>query len=66
MIRSEEILDMYVILDRYVLVQLLLTSGILKERKASNFASGEMMLFYEWQCYCKCNFLFRSCLRNPF
>lgn len=32
MIRSEEILDMYVILDRYVLVQLLLTSGILKEK----------------------------------
>lgn len=62
MLRFQEILDMYVMLDRYVLVQLFITSGILKERKSNKFASGHMMLFYEWQCYCKCNFLFCLCL----
>lgn len=43
MIRFQEILDMHVILDRYV--QLFFTSGILKERKSRNFASGQLMLF---------------------
>lgn len=32
MIRFQEILDMHVILDKYVFVQLFFTSGILKER----------------------------------
>lgn len=51
MIRFQLILCMYAILDRYVLVQLLFTSDILKERKSSMSASGQMMLFTEWKCY---------------